>query len=248
MSKKNEVAAIDVSNSEMAVFSDERPDWATGSGLGNEDVGIGDIILPRIDVLQALSPQIKKRDPKYIEGAEQGMVFNTVTGELYGSDITFIPVKFAREFIIWQDRKLGGGFRGVFPTEDAAMDELVKQEDHDTLEVVETHVHYILLVRPDGGLQEAVLSLSKSKRKVSRKLNTLAQMVGGDRFARAYKLSAVEAKSQKGEYWSFEVSPVGFVSKAYYDRAKETYNAIVAGDRKIDRSMDDSVVEADAVV
>ena len=41
-----------------------------GEGRGNENVGTEDIQIPRISVLQALSPQIKKSDPSYIEGAE----------------------------------------------------------------------------------------------------------------------------------------------------------------------------------
>src|SRR6187455_2604541 len=87
---------------------------------GSEDVGIDDITLPRIEVLQALSPQIKRNDPKYIPGAEQGMIFNTVSGELYGSEITFVPIVFRKEWIIWQNRDSGGGFVSTHPTEQDA--------------------------------------------------------------------------------------------------------------------------------
>ena len=45
-----------------------------------------DITIPRVDVLQALSPQRKKTNAEYIEGAEEGMLFNTVTKQLYGSN------------------------------------------------------------------------------------------------------------------------------------------------------------------
>lgn len=223
---------------QLATFSEERPSWATESSRGSEDVGMNDIILPRLDVLQALSPQIKKKDPKYIEGAEQGQIFNTVSGEIYGDSLTFIPVKFAREFIIWQDRDSGGGFRGAFPTADEAEEALAQLENPDLHEIVETHVHYVLLVT-EGKLEEAVLSLAKSKRKVSRKLNTLVQMAGGDRFAKAYKLSATEVDGPKGEYWSFDVSPLGWVMKNQFDHAEGVYKAIAAGERKVDRSEPD---------
>jgi len=63
----------------MDMFSDDRPDYISDeSHRGSEDVGMDDIILPRIDVIQALSPQIKKSDAKYIEGAEQGKIYNRV--------------------------------------------------------------------------------------------------------------------------------------------------------------------------
>ena len=47
---------------------EDRPDWLKKGSAGSEDVGVKDMILPRIDVLQALSPQIKKSDPAYIQG------------------------------------------------------------------------------------------------------------------------------------------------------------------------------------
>lgn len=216
------------------------PDWLKQSSRGSEDVGMDDIILPRIDVLQALSPQIKKKDDKYIEGAEQGMVFNTVTGELYGDRIRFIPVKFSREYIIWQDRDSGGGFRGAFQDEDEAEAARRNMENPDLLEVVETHVHYVLLVLEGGKLEEAVLSLSKSKRKVSRKLNTLVAQTGYDRFAKQYELRAVEVSGPKGDYWSFDVVPVGFATQDQFKQGEKTYEAIVGGQRKIDRTADEA--------
>lgn len=244
---KKEVQKVE--NKGGLVTSTERPDWMDPDSFrGSEEVTAKDIILPRIDVLQALSPQIKKTDPQYIEGAEQGIVFNTVSGQLYGSQITFVPIKFSREFIVWQDRKAGGGFRGAFPTAEEAEQERQMQENPDGHEVVETHVHFILLVHPDGRLEEAVLSLSKSKRKVSRKLNTLVQMIPGDRFGRAYRLTAIEVDGPKGEYWSFDVASIGYVAKPVWEKGRDTYEAITRGERGIDRSVPDSEEVGNATV
>lgn len=239
MAKKNEMTTNEETN---ALVTSELPSFlqTVESQRGSEDVSMNDIILPRLDVLQALSPQIKKKDPKYIEGAEQGVIFNTVSGELYGDSITFIPVKFQREFIVWKDRDSGGGYNGSFPTEEEALAEIRNLENPDLYEAIETHVHFILLVREDGKTEEAVLSLSKSKRKVSRKLNTLVQMVPVDRFARMYKLSAVEATGPKGDYYSFDVSPIGYVNEALYKKGEATYLAIQAGERKVDRTVEES--------
>ena len=242
--KKNEVAKAEDTNGALALVSEERPSWmTTDTARGSEDVGMDDIILPRIDVLQAISPQVKRNDPKRIEDAEQGMLFNTVSGELYGDAVNFVPVKFAREFIVWQDRDSGGGFRGAFPTEGEAERERLALENPDLHEVVETHVHYILLVRDDGTTEEAVLSLAKSKRKASRHLNTLVQMAGGDRFSKMYSLQAVEANGPKGDYWTVTMKPLGFVNQAIYEKGKATYEAIMAGERKVDRTADESDAE-----
>ena len=52
---------------------------------GSEDVTANDVIIPRLDIIQGLSPQKDKTHAKYIKGAEEGVIFNSVTGELYDS-------------------------------------------------------------------------------------------------------------------------------------------------------------------
>lgn len=238
MAKKNEIA--EVKTNAAVIQGDALPAWLDpNSNRGSEEVTANDMILPRIDVLQAISPQVKKSDPKYIEGAEQGLIFNTLSGELYGSEITIVPVVFRREFIVWQDRKSGGGFRGAFSTEAEAEAERMSLDNPDDHEVVETHVHFVILIHDDGRMEEAVLSMSKSKRKVSRKLNSLIQMVPGDRFARAYKVTAVEADGPKGEYWTFDVNGLGYVTEDVWKRGQQSYEAIMRGERAVDRNTDE---------
>lgn len=251
MAKKNEAAVAEAPAQQLqkneAGMLTERPNWLTeDSNKGSEDVTINDLVLPRVDVLQALSPQIKRTDPAFIPNAEQGIIFNTVSGELYGSQITIVPVVFKREFIIWQDRKSGGGFRGAFATGEEAEEERQSLDNPDGHEVVETHVNFVLLIHPNGRAEEAVLSWSKSKRKVSRKLNSLVQMVNADRFARAYKLTAIPVSGPKGEYWSLDVSAIGFVDKPLYDKAQATYDAIKRGERTVKYEQDTD--DASAVV
>lgn len=78
MTKSTDVAKK-VAAADVAV-----PDYIKqDSSRGNENVSSEDLQLPRLDVLQALSPQINKKKENYIDGAEVGMLFNTLTGELY---------------------------------------------------------------------------------------------------------------------------------------------------------------------
>jgi len=212
---------------------------------GSEDVGIDDITLPRIEVLQALSPQIKRNDPKYIQGAEQGMIFNTVSGELYGTEITFVPIVFRKEWIIWQNRDAGGGFVSTHPTEQeaaTAYDNLENPDDHD----VNLHaVNFVYVVREDGSLEEAVFSWSRSKLKVSRKLNSLVQMNPGDRFSKAYKLRVIEEKGKKGEYFSYDIKPLSYVDEGTYRKAEKLFTAIKAGERAVAYGENDDVIDAE---
>lgn len=216
------------------IVTGDRPSYLDPeSRQGSEDVGIDDIALPRIEVLQALSPQIKRTDPKYIPGAEQGMIFNTISGELYGNEIVFVPIIFRKEWIVWQTRDAGGGFVGTFPSEEeaeAAREALDNPDDHET----NLHaVNFVFIIRDGGALEEAVFSWSRSKLKVSRKLNAMVQMGAGDRFSRAYRCRAIEEKGKKGEYFSYDIKPLGYVTEAVYRKAQELFNAIKAGERTV---------------
>lgn len=225
----------------VAGIQTEMPEWLKKGNAGSEDVSIKDMVLPRIDVLQALSPQIKKSDAGYIQGAEQGQIFNTVTGEIYGTEVTFIPVLFRKEYVLWKLRKAGGGFIGAFGTEQEANKALCQLQNPDECEVVESHQHFVMVLTPHG-TEEAVFSMTKSKLKVSRNLNTLIQMAGVDRFAKAYRITTVEIDGDKGSYWSFKVAAAGFATKELYDKGKELYEMIKAGAADVDRS----VAEGDA--
>ena len=65
-----------------------------------------DLALPFLKVLGQLSPECNKRDAKHVEGAEPGMIINTVTGEVYDGvkGIDVVPVHYKRQHIEWQDR------------------------------------------------------------------------------------------------------------------------------------------------
>ena len=78
-------------------------------GLGT--IGQEDLALPFLKILGQLSPEVNKRDGKYVEGAEPGMIFNSVSGELYDGvkGIDVIPCFYKLEYIEWKDRGEGLG-------------------------------------------------------------------------------------------------------------------------------------------
>ena len=65
-----------------------------------------DLALPFLKVLGQLSLECNKRDAKHVEGAEPGMIINTVTNEIYDGvkGIDVVPVHYKRQHIEWQDR------------------------------------------------------------------------------------------------------------------------------------------------
>lgn len=224
--------------------SDQMPDFLkdkAGSARGQENVGHEDLVIPRLEVVQDLSPARKRNDPNYIEGAEEGMLYNNVTRELYGQNVLVIPVGFVKEWLIWKDRKKGGGFRGAFATEALAREALDGLEDGDDCEVIDTNQQFCLLVKPDGTAEEIVVSMAKSKAKVSRKWNSLIRLANGDSFSRVYRLGAVEDSNANNEkYYNLSVAAAGFPSEALYRRAEKMYESIAKGNVVADRSADTS--------
>src|SRR5574337_276266 len=83
------------------------PDYiAKDSARGNESMAADDIQIPRLEITQDLTPMVKAGD------ADVGQLYNSVTEELYGQRALFVPVMFIKQYLVWKERKAGGGFRG----------------------------------------------------------------------------------------------------------------------------------------
>jgi hypothetical protein len=98
----------------------------------DEEMGFekGDVALPFLRVLQSNSPQVKVKNPKYIDGATEGSFFNTATNRIYDGDegIYVVPVYFEKQATLWTPRGGdggGGGFVSQLPVADAL--ELLKR-------------------------------------------------------------------------------------------------------------------------
>lgn len=209
---------------------------------GSEGVEADDLSIPRVQIIQDLSPQHKENKAEYIKGAKVGMAFNTATDALYADGFIMVPVLFRKEYVIWKDRKAGGGFRGAFKSMNDAKHELNKLDDKAQCDIVDTAQHFCLLMDIKGMVQEAVISMSKSQMKVSRKLNTIIRIGGGDRFASAYQVSVVEDSSDKGDFYNWKIDQLGYCSQELFEAAENMYNAVKTGERDVSRT--DSTAEA----
>jgi hypothetical protein len=239
---KNQVAVKE----EFELVTNEIPDFLKQGNRGAENVGTDDMIIPRIELIQALSPVRKKSDPAYIDGAEEGMLYNNVTRALYGTEVTVVPVYYTKQYLVWKDRKAGGGgsngFRGAFATKELA-DRAIAELAEEALEVSDTAQHFVL-VRNGDDWQEAVISMAKSKVKVSKRWNSLMRLTNTDSFSRAYKLSATtETNARNESYFNFNVAALGFVNKELYERAEKLYETIRSGGVKVSNDYDGEVNE-----
>lgn len=165
-------------------------DLAADRGAGSETVTAKDMAIPIISILQGNSPQCKKSDPKWIEGATEGMLFNNVTNEVYGGDqgLTMLACYREKVFIEWKPKR--GGFVAIHPETTPLRDQVVMKKDdpadptskeRPTLPsgniLAETDQHYVLILRDDGTFEPAVVAMSSTALKSSRLWNTLVNRV-----------------------------------------------------------------------
>lgn len=224
MATKSPKSEVAVPQSTEMAFSQETPEWLKkDSNRGSENVGVKDIVLPRLEIVQAQSP-IKELNPE----VRDGMLFNSVAGDVIGDLAFIVPIYYRMEYLVWKDQDEGGGFFGAYDTEAQAQarleEEVAKGENPAFLEVVDTPVHYCLRIKEDGSTEQIVISMPKSKAKVSRKWNSLVQMCGGDRFSRVYKVGTFKDKNKKNQsFHNFTVMPAGFAPKAVYLEAERLY-------------------------
>jgi hypothetical protein len=235
------------SNTGLALLASAFEDDA---GAGFETADSSAYAIPFLTILQSMSPQCKKSDGAYIKGAEEGMLFNSVTQELFNGDtgVVVIPCYFKRSFIKWAPRETGGGFKGELLPSDpqvtsARADDEGKLHDADGNLLSDTRTHYVLLLTANGGYQPAVLSLSSSQIKKSR--NWMSKMNGikmqrqdGSYFTPAmfshqYRITTVPESNDKGSWFGLKVEIVGPVDIADLYRASKSFrDAVSSGEIK----------------
>lgn len=242
MSRTTNVAKKD--DQQLVLIDGAKPDYLRGTSRGSENVGLEDIVIPRIELVQPLSPCKDENDAAYIEGAKDGMIFNTVTRELYGKTVTIVPVFFRPQYLVFRTRKAGGGFRGSFDTAQQADFHRTSLDDPQNHEVIQAAEHFCLVVG-ESRLEQAMLTCTSTKLKVSRQLNSLIRLRGEDRFASAYELSSVQQKNDKGTFYNYSVRPLGFVSERVYREGEKLWEQITAGERELKTDFSDDDVVTD---
>lgn len=194
-------------------------DAAAGGGLQN--MRPEDMALPFLQIIQSMSPQRKKNHEKFIPGAEEGDVFNSVDGTLYKDGVRVIPCHFVKSFIEWIPRDQGGGFVASHDrfspiVEATPVDRTNGQRiTEDGNQLVETAMYYVLVVNDDGSTNPAIISMSSTQLKKSRKWNTLLQarkvknaaghMMTPPMFSAIYTLTTTEESSDKGSWMGWVI-------------------------------------------
>ena len=215
-------------------------------GLGT--IGQEDLALPFLKILGQLSPEVNKRDGKYVEGAEPGMIFNSVSGELYDGvkGIDVIPCFYKLEYIEWKDRGEGPGAPvAIYDSSSDIMSKTKPDANYkDRLpngNYIEKTASHFVIVSGDSP-STALISMKSTQLKISRKWNSMMsgiKMKGANgmftpaSFSHIYKLKTTQMSNDKGTWFGWEVSKVGPVTdKGLYDQARSFSESISKGSVK----------------
>lgn len=236
------------SNQLPANFTDD--DFAS-LPTGMENVTSRDLIIPRLTILQALSPQLNKAKPEYIKGAEAGMFCDTATGDLF-NEIELLPVYYAMVYLEWAPRSTGKGLVANHGT-DASCLAAARPDDKRRMVlpngnyIAETATYFVLNLTAGG--RPSFIPLTSTQLKSARKWMTLLANMKLKRsdgseftppiFFQSWKATVAEQSNNEGSWFGWKFEPGTKVleidpTKGLLERARkfcdEAREGIVQGD------------------
>jgi len=208
---------------EVAVSQGQVPaEVAAQIDMGQEtEFDRDDLAIPFIRIIQALSPQLKRTKAEYLEEAEEGMLFNTASGELIDGEkgLILIPAKYTRSFTEWAPKR--GGLIADHGNNASILEHCTRGEKGGWIhengnDIAESALYYVVVFDPETGLSDhAVLTLSGTQWPKARKWNTMMRKlkVQGPKgfinnpapFAGAYLMTTVAESNDQGDWYGVKI-------------------------------------------
>ena len=209
--------------------------------------------IPFVRILQAMSPQLIKSNPKYIPNARAGDIFNTVSNQVWDGEegIVVIPcyqetkyLEFVARGVTTSDGK--SGFQGFIEPDNPIIQQATREKNKEYLpngnELIKSDQHYCIII-DDGMPQFAILDMAISKLKVSRRWKTQIHMlkiknkqgipVTPSLYSNMWKFKVVEESNPEGVFYNYNFERVGFVQdKGIFQLARDFRNSVEKGEAK----------------
>lgn len=238
MSKANTAVATQ-GNTAVALASVFEQDAYAGLDHMSQD----DYALPFLRLLTNVSPEIG-----VVEGAMPGMIYNSVTGELYDGKkgILVIPTAYVRQYIEWAPRGSGSGAPiAIYPATSDIISRTHREpgDNKDYLDngnyIENTANHYVMVLDQNEVPNPALIVMKSTQLKKSRKWNTMMQSVklpGANGlftpaiYSQIYRLTTVAESNDKGKWYGWEIERVGSIENPeLYQAARAFAESISSG-------------------
>ena len=151
---------------------------------GFENMTQEDMALPFVRILGQLSPQVTDGDAKFIDGAKPGMIYNTVTSELFDGKkgIKVIPCYYKKDYPEWSDRGDGPGAPVAVHLPNSPVIATGKRDgskirlpNGNYLE--ETASYYVMIETKGGGYTPALITMKSTQLNVSKKWHSMMKTI-----------------------------------------------------------------------
>jgi hypothetical protein len=187
------------------------------SGAGLETVNSSDMLIPRLGIIQKLSPQLDKAEPEFIEGAKEGDICDIGMGQLFPDGAIFLPVLYRKNWLEWAPRSTGKGLIQTHDT-DALLSTCTQNEKKQWVLkngnlLIETAQWFGFNLSADQ--RQCFIPMASSQLKRSKKwiaLATSEKLKRGDGsefiaplWYRAYNLSTLPESNEEGKWLGWKV-------------------------------------------
>lgn len=183
------------------------------SGRGFENIEKSDLLLPRLKLLQPMSPEVNDLNQK------PGTMFLALSNKSYGEKIVVVPVLHFRSRIKWTPKDDGGGIDcsapdGKTPREtkyaqncaSCTMPNWRPEEKKKKDQQPQCTLYDNFLCLLDGENEPVIIPFERSKAKVAKKWYSVGGLKGGDMFDWQYELSVIKEKGPDDEpYYNYSV-------------------------------------------
>lgn len=208
----------------------------TNVPMGFEDEEAGDMIIPRVKVIQTLSPERKDKV------ADEGDIINSLTKEKYNGKV-FIPVFKFNNNIDWKDRADGGGIRciardGKIGEEIDGSRKLCAQcrrcefdntkQGRDAAPKCTKYINFFGFFA--GERMPIILSFAKTNFNEGKKLYSLAKVTMQNMWNHGYTIDNKKMAKNGNEWFIMVVSPAGPTSeddRAFAASLYQTYRTTI---------------------
>lgn len=219
--------------------------------LGFEDEEAGDMVIPRIKIVQTLSPERKSGE------AEEGDIINSLTKDKY-NDKVFIPVFKFNNNVEWKDRAEGGGIKciardGKIGEETDGTKKTCAQcrrcefdntkQGRDAVPKCTKYINFFGFI--SGEPMPIILSFAKTNFAEGKKLYSLAKVTMQNMWNHGYTLSNKLMAKNGNEWHIITVQPAGPTSEDERAFAAALYKQYRETIQQVQMDMEDtSAVEA----
>lgn len=208
----------------------------TNVPMGFEDEEAGDMIIPRVKVIQTLSPERKDKV------ADEGDIINSLTKQKLNG-MVFIPVFKFNNNIDWKDRADGGGIRciardGKIGEEIDGSRKLCAQcrrcefdntkQGRDAAPKCTKYINFFGFFT--GERMPIILSFAKTNFNEGKKLYSLAKVTMQNMWNHGYTLDNKKMAKNGNEWFIMVVSPAGPTSeddRAFAASLYQTYRTTI---------------------